>query len=293
MNPNPTRDRGPLIASLAAGLFLALAVAAADVATGYEINLGLFYLAPIAVVTWWAGRPAGIWLAVASVVGMLIVDTHVTRDIPFPSNYLIPYWNSGIRLGYFVIFVCILSALRAAYDREKASARLDFLTGVPNRQAFSESLNDAISRSRRTGAPLALAFLDCDNFKSVNDQFGHESGDELLRETAASISRRLRATDVVARIGGDEFAVLLAEARVREARVVIDEINDDLRLMALRRGWPVTYSIGIVTFLAPPADGRAALLESDRVMYAVKREGKNGVAHCVVGTPEPPGRLLS
>jgi diguanylate cyclase (GGDEF)-like protein len=286
MYRHPTRAVGPSIAAIAAGLALALVVAAADVATGYEINLGLFYLAPIAIVTWWAGRFAGVALGVASVVGMFVVDNHVTRDIPFPTTYLVPYWNSAIRLGYFVVFAWILSALRKAYDRERAVARIDFLTGVPNRQAFSELLQDAIVRSRRSGEPLAIAFLDCDNFKDINDRFGHESGDEVLRECASSICRRLRAGDVAARIGGDEFAVILAGTACADARHLMAGISEELEAMSRRRGWPVTFSIGVVTFIEPPVDSKAALMESDRLMYEVKRSGKNGIAHCEVGRPK-------
>jgi diguanylate cyclase (GGDEF)-like protein len=293
MYRHPTRAASRSLAAIAAGLALAVVVAAADVATGYEINLGLFYLAPLAIVTWWVGRLAGIALGVASVVGMFVVDNHVTRDIPFPTTYLVPYWNSAIRLGYFVVFACILSALRKAYDRERAVARIDFLTGVPNRQGFSELLQDAIVRARLSTEPLAIAFLDCDNFKEINDRFGHESGDEVLRECASAIRRRLRAGDVAARIGGDEFAVILADAAGADARHLMAGISEELEAMSRSRGWPVTFSIGVVTFIDPPVDSRAALMESDRVMYEVKRGGKNGIAHCEVGGPRRQARVAA
>lgn len=215
---------------------------------------------------------------------MFLVDHRVTRDIPFPSHDLIPYWNAAIRLGYFVVFAWILSALRRAHDRERRLARHDGLTGIANRQAFAELTLGEIARSRDSGNPMSLAYIDCDNFKTVNDRFGHGAGDAVLRETALLLSARLGPAGAVARIGGDEFAVLLHATGAAQARALLERLHADLADLARRHGWPVTYSIGIATYLSPPADFESAIRASDRLMYQVKTAGKDGIAQAVFGT---------
>jgi diguanylate cyclase (GGDEF)-like protein len=274
------------ILSFGIGLLLSVVVASVDVATGYEINLGLFYLVPIFVVTWWVGRGAGIALGAACVIGMFVVDQHVTRDIPFPSHQFIPYWNAAIRLGYFIVFSFVLSSLKRAHDREKRFAREDFLTGLANSQSFYEAVREAITRAGRSKLPLSIVYLDCDNFKEVNDRFGHGEGDRVLRKTAAVMRLGTRGVDLAARLGGDEFAVLLSEADGAMARRIVEKLQADLASMARQHNWPVTFSIGAITFLTPPRDPEHAIRESDSAMYEVKNSGKNSVTYRVLpGAP--------
>ena len=197
---------------------------AVDVLTGYEINLGLFYLVPIALVTWWVGRVAGVALSVACVVGMSIVDIHVTREIPFPSNDLIPYWNSTIRLGYFLVLSRFYGP-QVGPRKGKAVRATGLLTGVANYQSFSELMRLELARARRSGLPLSIAYVDCDNFKEVNDRFGHSEGDDVLRATAQTMCRLLRASDVIARLGGDEFAMLFSETGAAPARDIMQKLH--------------------------------------------------------------------
>ncbi len=108
-----------------------------------------------------------------------------------------------------MIVVVILSTLKGVLEREKIFARKDFLTGIANRQAFFEFAGIEINRCRRHEYPLTVAYIDCDNFKAINDYFGHQTGDNLLMSVADILQKIIRATDIVARLGGDEFAVLL------------------------------------------------------------------------------------
>jgi len=265
----------------AAGIGLACLVGVADVVTGYEINLGFFYLAPIAIATWGARIVGGLSLSLACVLGMFAVDNFVTRDIPFPSSDLIPYWNAMIRLGYFVAFTLVLSALKRAHARERFFARHDYLTGVANYHAFTEATRREIAHARRLLFPISIAYLDCDNFKAINDGNGHHVGDELLRVVARIMKKHLRTYDVVARLGGDEFAILLPGADVVMAGKAIRELRRELLATMAQRGWPVTFSIGVVTFVTPPSDTDQALQITDRLMYAVKNNGKDKVLHRV------------
>jgi urea transporter len=112
-----------------------------DVITGYDIRLGLFYLIPVALATWRTGLTAGLLLSLVSAIGTLFADIVNTRDSP-DLHALVPYWNTGIRLGYFAVVAGILEALKSSLERERRRAREDALTGVPNRRAFVELASD-------------------------------------------------------------------------------------------------------------------------------------------------------
>lgn len=260
---------------VAAGLVAGLGYV--DTIVGYEINLGLFYIIPVALATWRAGFSAGLLLSIASVVGMFVVDHFVTRDVPFPSHNLIPYWNTGIRFGYFIVLVATLAALKRAHDRERRYARHDFLTGLANSQGFTERARLEIDRACRYRHPTSIAYMDCDNFKEVNDCLGHGGGDEVLKTVAITLTKTLRRSDVVARLGGDEFGILLPEIPAEVARKAIEHVRAELLDRMQKNGWPVTFTIGIVTFLAPPDTLEQALKLSDELMYAGKADGKNSI----------------
>jgi diguanylate cyclase (GGDEF)-like protein len=276
---NPEAGRRGL--TFVAGICLACAIGFVDVKTGYEINLGLFYLAPIALVTWNAGTIGGLALSLASVLGMFVVDNFVTRDTPFPSGDLIPYWNTLIRIGYFVTFTAILSALKRAHDRERSFARQDYLTGIANNYAFAEAARREIASAHYFQHPISFAYLDCDNFKAINDAKGHKVGDELLRQAARNMTEHVREFDLVARLGGDEFGILLPGAGVALAGSVVQRIRRALLAEMAQGDWRVTFSIGVVTFRTPPADPDEAIRITDSLMYAVKRNGKDSVLHRV------------
>ncbi len=248
-----------------------------DVIAGFEINLGLFYVIPVALATWRVGFSAGLLLSLASVVGMFVVDHFVTRDVSFPSHVLIPYWNTGIRLGYFIVIVATLAALKRAHDRERRHARRDFLTGLANSQGFTEEARLEIVRARRYRHATSIAYVDCDNFKDVNDCLGHGGGDEVLKTVATTLRSTLRRSDVVARLGGDEFGILLPTIPAEKAREAIEHVRAELLDRMQKNGWSVTFTIGLVTFLEPPDTLEHALKLSDEQMYAGKADGKNTI----------------
>ena len=158
----------------------------------------------------------------------------------------------------------------------------DVLTGLPNRRALLEALPEAMSRARRVSRPCALLFLDMDGFKSVNDNHGHEEGDELLRQFGERLLQGVRKTDMVARLAGDEFVVvleMLADAVHAEdtARKLLARLKEPFVL----RTTTVTVGASIGVALHRPDDDPdlgAWLARADHAMYAVKRTGKNGVA---------------
>jgi len=168
--------------------------------------------------------------------------------------------------------------LRESLERERSAARVDFLTGILNRRGFFEIASSESQRSRRYQRPLSLVYVDLDNFKAMNDTMGHDAGDELLVEVAAVIHTEVRGTDTVGRLGGDEFAVLLPETDREQGTVVVRKVQERLLEAMQQKKWPVTFSIGLISFEVPPESIEEMIREADRVMYSAKLKGKNSVA---------------
>jgi diguanylate cyclase (GGDEF)-like protein len=191
-------------------------------------------------------------------------------------------------LGSFFILTYILSTLKNTLRQEKEYSRIDFLTGIRNRRYFIELLNMEINRARRYEHPFTVVCIDLDNFKTVNDCFGHSTGDILLRLVACAIQQNIRVTDTVARLGGDEFAILLPETGRDVAEVILQRVQKINLDIMRRHGWPVTLSIGVVTFTSPPSTVDETLRISDQLMYSAKNNGKNSIQYEVFGTRECP-----
>lgn len=189
-------------------------------------------------------------------------------------------------MGVFVVVSESFGALREALLHERQLARNDFLTGIPNNKSFYERLDEEIERSQRYGFPLTIAYLDCDNFKTVNDTKGHSEGDALLMAAANLIQKIIRKTDMAARLGGDEFAVLFPGAGPEGAKVALAKLGRDLNQLMVDREWAVTFSIGAVTFNSVLGTCDDVVREADQMMYRVKMHGKNRIEHRIVGEPE-------
>ncbi len=258
------------------GLMLVILVGIVDYITGYEITFSIFYLIPVAMVSWYAGRRYGILISFASAISWFLAD--IMAGHPY-SQPLITYWNTSVSLGFFLVVAFILSQLRAELKRERKLAQTDFLTGIANSGYFTELLTWEINRCRRYKNPLTLAYIDCDNFKAVNDQFGHHAGNNLLCLVADTIKSTIRITDMVARLGGDEFVILFPETGAEQANSVIHKIQNDL-LDAMRKdGWKITFSMGVVTYIKSANTSDEVIGMADRLMYDAKNAGKNRIRH--------------
>jgi len=219
-------------------------------------------------------------ISIASAVIWLITDFTAGHIYVHPA---IPYWNMGVRLGTFLILTFLLSALKKGMEHEKELARTDSLTGVANRRYFFELADMEINRARRYKHPFTVVWMDLDNFKTVNDHFGHSTGDALLRSVANTLQKNIRATDIVARLGGDEFAILLPETGPEPAEVITHKIQKVNLDVMEKNEWPVTFSVGVVTFVSPPSTVDEMLKMSDGVMYNAKKEGKNAIKYEIFG----------
>jgi diguanylate cyclase (GGDEF)-like protein len=168
-----------------------------------------------------------------------------------------------------------------AEAREKlAHAALhDSLTGLANRASFLDHLDLGLRRAARTGAGIALLFIDLDNFKLVNDSFGHAAGDELLKVVGSRLHGAVRANDVVARQGGDEFLILLSDVANTASEVVAGKVRNTLSEPFVVDGIEIQIgaSIGIGRYPVDGGDAEALLKHADAAMYSVKESGRDGV----------------
>ncbi len=259
---------------IATGVLLIALVAVIDILTGPEVSFAPFYVAPIVLVTWFTGRPLGVATSVLSAIAWSIADAVSGTTYSYP---LIGYWNTSTRLAFFLMATFFLPLLQAL-EREKELARRDYLTGAANRLSFVESVQRELVRSRRYDRPFTIVFADIDNFKAVNDRFGHAAGDQLLRAVVSRATANLRQSDLVARMGGDEFAFFMPETSPEAAKGAVTKLQSALLDEMRQRDLPVTFSIGALTCLAVPETIDDLMKRVDDLMYAAKKQGKNQVA---------------
>jgi diguanylate cyclase (GGDEF)-like protein/PAS domain S-box-containing protein len=165
-------------------------------------------------------------------------------------------------------------------ERLRYLADYDQLTGLYNRRRFQEEIKRELARSSRYNAPGAVLSIDLDNFKATNDSAGHAAGDAVLISIARLLELRLRASDVVARVGGDEFAVLLPEVEIADARRAAQDLLDAIsscRPMFGGKAFRATASIGVAVFESDDATADELLVNADLAMYAAKSEGRDRV----------------
>ncbi len=256
------------------GILLVGLLGLADYLTGNEINFSLFYLAPIVLVTWAVNQASGLFLSFLSGLTLLVAEMAASQTYTPPATFV---WNTLLDASFFFLVTYLVAALHHARREELLMARTDFVSGAVNRRYFDELLEMEIQRIRRYPNPLTLVYIDIDNFKLVNDLFGHKSGDDVIRCIADELKSHLRSTDIIARVGGDEFALLLPVTNLPEARIVLSKLRDSLREEMERRNYPVTFSMGSVTCLAPPLSTEQVIMMADKLMYEVKNSTKDDV----------------
>lgn len=269
--------RATLLARLAVPTILAVGLF--DYGTGYQFGCSIFYVVPILVAAWAAGRRAG--LALSALAAATWVAAELADGRHYHSAFL-PLWNAAARFGVFAVVALLLDGLK----RNRSAARRDALTGLANRPVLVEALSLEMERCRRHGRPLTLAYMDCDDFKRINDRHGHLAGDAVLRTLADVLRANVRRSDTPARLAGDEFALLLPETGPEQARGALRKVQGLLRERAGR--WQATVSIGSVTYLSCPRELDEVLSRADGLMYEAKAAGKDSLRHEVVGEAGEP-----
>jgi diguanylate cyclase (GGDEF)-like protein len=255
---------------------LLLGLGIIDYFTGAELSISLFYLVPISLASWSLGiKPGQVAASIAAIVWQasnLLAGEHVSG--PF-----VIFWNTAVRLSVFLIYSTLLSEFRIVLRHQTELSRTDPLTGILNRRSFYEAVSLDLKIIDRYQRIFSVVFIDLDNFKSINDKFGHLTGDALLVRVAECINHQLRGTDLAARLGGDEFAILMAETDEAAAKKAIPRIQTALIDEMAEAKWPVAFSMGVLTCNSAPSSVQDTLHLADQLMYAAKRSGKNCIEY--------------
>jgi two-component system cell cycle response regulator len=236
------------------------------------------------------------------VITGLVAATEYAVLVLITAHYLSTHAASADVLGYGtfsiademgrVILLLVTTLLSAAIvdrvERLRVLSTHDSLTGLYNRAYFDERLYEELLRARRYNRPLSVALVDVDRFKQVNDQYGHMSGDAVLRAFASHLRDSVRRTDIVARYGGEEFGLILPETTGEDARIKVDRVREEMEASAIQlprlgRVLYLTFSAGVASL---PCDGERLeelVLRADARLLAAKSSGRNRVQ----GPPQP------
>ena len=169
-------------------------------------------------------------------------------------------------------------------------SRTDELTGLSNRRHFMESLDAEFKRHDRLQTPLCVAMLDIDKFKSINDTYGHDVGDEVLRQLADILRGRLRSYDVVGRLGGEEFALMFPETDLDDALTVCEHLRERIRARVVQAGTATirfTASFGVTEVANDTGDCTDVLVRADKLLYRAKTEGRDKVVSDIDESLDP------
>ena len=241
-------------------------------ASGSLLEFSVFFVLPVSYFAWFLDRRAGLVVSVLSAASIIIINLKSPVHI---INNRAAYWNGLIWLAFFSLVTFLVADLKALHMRERELARVDDLTRVATRVALYEFAGIQINLARRSSSPMTLAYLDLDSFKEINDRQGHATGDKVLVMVAQIMRKSIRDTDLVARMGGDEFALILPNTGRDAAKKVLEKLLKLLTRSMRQHRWAVTFSAGAVTFLTPPENIHEMIKRADKAMYSVKQAGKN------------------
>ncbi|MEX2496192.1 MAG: GGDEF domain-containing protein [Woeseia sp.] len=258
------------IASLSLALILLLG--AIDLLTGYEISFSVFYLIPIAIAVWYGNGKLGYAASIVSALAWLTVEASTAQ--PYSRDWIL-FWNAGVRLMSFAIFVYLAAQLKINLHREQQLARTDSLTGLLNRAGFMDQAGAIVNAATRYEQAVTIAYIDLDRFKAVNDTLGHSVGDEVLDAIGKVLGVSSRKSDIAGRIGGDEFALVLPSTDLSGANAYFENLHYLLENEIKNRQWSgLGVSIGVAVFERGPASLSEGLQVADRLMYRAKKSGQ-------------------
>ena len=245
-------------------------------AAGGSIEMHFHFFVMVSILTLYQD-----WLPFLLAIGFVVLHHGIMGSVDpegvfnHPAGAAHPFRWAAVH-GFFILGASVASVVAWRLNEEQALR--DSLTRLPNRTLFQDRLGHALARLQRSGASIAVLFVDLDGFKAVNDQLGHASGDQLLRAVAERLQGCVRPADTVARLGGDEFAVLIEDiAGEAEAEIVADRLLHALTVPFVLRNKEVTVSASIgVALNSPVATVEMMLHDADLAMYRAKESGRAG-----------------
>jgi diguanylate cyclase (GGDEF)-like protein len=243
-----------------------------DFLTGVEIRVYPLYFLPLSFAAWRFGRIGAFLAAVGATC--VWVESNWVAGMHYSMDYV---WiaNTLAQCLAFGTVAALLAWVRKMFEREQALSSTDSLTGLANARAFHSLVDLAAAACRRNGRPLTLAYIDLDNFKRVNDRYGHSRGDALLQDVAKILIKTLRVTDGAARVGGDEFVICLPETSTSQALPILERLHAALAVVFPDDEGTISASIGAFCWDVPPDSVDAMIAAADQTMYEVKMGGKN------------------
>ena len=273
--PKVTIERASVVVGLVAVLGIAHRLGDA------QISLATFFVVPCALAAWTLGFTPGLLIALLSATVTLASDL-ATQPNAQPAAIAI---NSALRFGLYAVVAWGAHMIGELLGHLYELSETDTLTGLTNLCEFRERGSEEIRRANRTQRAFTLVVLDLDDFKAVNDTQGHAAGDAVLKRVGAVMKSSLRDIDTPARIGGDEFAILLPETDADGARAAMLTLRTALKAEFARMKHPLTASIGAATFAQPPETFAEAVKQADELMYTVKNAAKDSVAQRTFPAP--------
>ena len=261
------------------GYLCVLAISVLDTFTSDDVSLSLLYLFPIILIAWYEGGLPATAISIFSAINWGMSDLlsgHVY------STFTVPTWNVIMMFGVFVIVAYSIATIKKLMNKEQAHAHTDDLTGIANIRFFYEQARIEIGRSTIDKQPFTLAYITINSLWHLNDTLGHITGDYLLHEVAQIIRLSARSTDIISRLGGAEFAILMPKTNNENATVIIYQVQEHLLDMVSKKGWPVTFSTGVVTCDGPTYTTSELIKMAKDLMNTTKEPGKNMVKSIVL-----------
>jgi len=243
-----------------------------DYVTGVEIRLLPLYLLPICLIGWRLGYVSTLASSWLSAIVWFVANFLGGMSYSGPALWT---WNTIMQGVAFSIVGALMVFARRSYWLADERTRTDGLTNLLNGRAFADDAARLMSLCERHKRPVTVAYLDLDDFKQVNDRFGHARGDQVLAIVARVLYSAARDTDLVARIGGDEFALLLAETDETGAGVVLERVRTSMAAAFAHEPGGVTVSVGAIVSTGHHPAVDTLLREADTLLYQAKGAGKN------------------
>jgi len=248
------------------GVALVFFIGGIDLISGREVDFAFFYLLPIALSSWYVGGEAGIWISILSTLIWFVTDRVDAR--PYASALAL-CWNSVMRAGIFIVEAVTLSQLRSKLDRLSEMATRDYLTGLPNDRAFLEFAAREMERSLGVD-PLTLVYIDVGGFEWINHRFGYTAGDHMLCTIAQVIKENIPRPDLIGRVGGTTFAVLLPKTNSDTASLILKKVQENLRAERRKYSQPIIFSISAMACGRAPRKVAELMQEAELRMRRTK-----------------------